>query len=381
MATREELEAVEREVREDFMQECNKAIEQTLQKYDKLRLKREQELLLRKVIDFSTLQQYDSEDIRNRLYTLFFEVFSVEKAKMLYGPKDRYRKHADGAADNKTEDTPDQNSAGDREDGKDVSSDHGAPSTKDDKEEKKKAHMVKMDQELHEFEERGGFARVLRDIFNPTDQSSIELDSVYQLKQLVRTYYSKKTDQSTQLIQCLDALANERPWTLRLKKKHFDLKNSNIITDLEYMRINAERERIQKYQDITKGSAYTYYNILKRLTDEYDRYKKDPSRFNTGADRKAQGSPNQGSKDRQSAETEERREVQDPLVKIQQALKESRLQSLLHFITGKYTCSTFAQLTSHLLFLQTSSDKWSKTAWHSTRSTSSCCLTTSKPAR
>jgi hypothetical protein len=45
---------------------------------------------------------------------------------------------------------------------------------------------------LHEFEERGGFARVLRDIFNPTDQSSIELDSVYQLKQLVKAYYIKK---------------------------------------------------------------------------------------------------------------------------------------------------------------------------------------------
>lgn len=42
--------------------------------------------------------------------------------------------------------------------------------------------MVRLDQELIEFEERGGFARVLRDIFNPTDQSSIELDSVYQLK-------------------------------------------------------------------------------------------------------------------------------------------------------------------------------------------------------
>lgn len=42
--------------------------------------------------------------------------------------------------------------------------------------------MVKMDQELIEFEERGGFARVLKDIFNPSDNSSIELDSVFQLK-------------------------------------------------------------------------------------------------------------------------------------------------------------------------------------------------------
>jgi len=33
------------------------------------------------------------------------------------------------------------------------------------------------------------------------------------------------------------------------------------------MRINAERERIKKYQEITKGSAYTYYKILKDLTE------------------------------------------------------------------------------------------------------------------
>lgn len=87
---------------------------------------------------------------------------------MLYGVKEK-KKQTDGAADNKTEETPDQNSSGDREEAKDIISDHGAVSNKDEKEEKKKAHMVKMDQELHEFEERGGFARVLRDIFNPTD--------------------------------------------------------------------------------------------------------------------------------------------------------------------------------------------------------------------
>lgn len=34
------------------------------------------------------------------------------------------------------------------------------------------------------------------------------------------------------------------------------------------MRINAERERIKKFQDITKGSAYTYYKILKRITED-----------------------------------------------------------------------------------------------------------------
>lgn len=53
-----------------------------------------------------------------------------------------------------------------------------------------------------------------------------------------------------------------------MKKKHFDTSSNNLITDIEYMRINAERERIRKYQDITKGPAYVYYKILKRLSVE-----------------------------------------------------------------------------------------------------------------
>ena len=51
-----------------------------------------------------------------------------------------------------------------------------------------------------------------------------------------------------------------------MKKQHFDTSSNNLLTDIEYMRINAERERIRKYQDITKGSAYIYYKILKRIT-------------------------------------------------------------------------------------------------------------------
>ena len=68
------------------------------------------------------------------------------------------------------------------------------------KEEKKKLQQLKLDQELFEFEERGGFVQVLKDIFNPTDQSSMELDSVYQLKQLCKAFYQKKENLSNQLV-------------------------------------------------------------------------------------------------------------------------------------------------------------------------------------
>lgn len=53
-----------------------------------------------------------------------------------------------------------------------------------------------MDLELIEFEERGGFAKVLRDIFNPIDKNAMELDSVYQLKNLCKTFYKKKEELS-----------------------------------------------------------------------------------------------------------------------------------------------------------------------------------------
>ena len=42
--------------------------------------------------------------------------------------------------------------------------------------------------------------QVLKDIFNPTDQSSMELDSVYQLKQLCKAFYQKKENLSNQLV-------------------------------------------------------------------------------------------------------------------------------------------------------------------------------------
>ena len=50
----------------------------------------------------------------------------------------------------------------------------------------------------------------------------MELDSVYQLKQLCKRFYERKDYRNKTLVQRLDALANERPWAVRMKKKHFD---------------------------------------------------------------------------------------------------------------------------------------------------------------
>ena len=135
----------------------------------------------------------------------------------------------------------------------------------------------------------------------------MELDSVYQLKQLCKAFYEKKENLSKELVQCLDALANERPWTVKMKKKHFDTTSNNLLTDVEYMRINAERERIKKYQEITKGSAYTYYKILKDLTEYTSKNLKE--------------------------QLEQHRDSSDPQVKIKLALRDAKLKNLLAYIT------------------------------------------------
>ena len=49
----------------------------------------------------------------------------------------------------------------------------------EEREEKRKKIQLKRDQELLEFEERGGFIRVLKDIFNPTDKAAMQLDLVF----------------------------------------------------------------------------------------------------------------------------------------------------------------------------------------------------------
>lgn len=100
-----------------------------------------------------------------------------------------------------------------------------------------------------------------------------------------------------------------------MKKKHFDTQSNNLLTDMEYMRINAERERIRKYQHITKESAYKYYKILKQL-----------SSYKT-------------SKAKEDAEASNAVENQDPQYKIKAAIKEAKINSLIAYITGK--CQLF----------------------------------------
>ena len=146
------------------------------------------------------------------------------------------------------------------------------------REERRKKAQLKRDQDLIEFEERGGFVRVLRDIFNPIDQAAMQLDSVYQLKNMCKNFYTRKQMVNQDLIQTLDALANERPTTLKMKRRHLtvdDSESSHCAQNVQWMRINAERERIHRFKQISTETASQYYKILERFGQLLIRKKAD----------------------------------------------------------------------------------------------------------
>lgn len=84
-------------------------------------------------------------------------------------------------------------------------------------EEIKKKEKMKLDQELIEFKKKGGFAKVLHDLFYNPDPNSLEFDSVYKLKQLCIQYYQKKGKLGKQLLETLDVLMSDRPFTMKSK--------------------------------------------------------------------------------------------------------------------------------------------------------------------
>ena len=160
----------------------------------------------------------------------------------------------------------------------------------------------------------GGFPKVLKDIFNPTDPTSLELDSVFQLKQLCKTFYEKKMALSKNLVQSLDSMANERPWVMKIKNKNFLSVSNNLLKDLERMRIKSELLRIQKYETILKDMGFKYYKILKNLSNEKQIFKEEVNNSMT---------------------------TEDPQGKIKAAIKEHKLNNLLNYMTGKFFIYNF----------------------------------------
>lgn len=77
---------------------------------------------------------------------------------------------------------------------------------------------------------------------------------------------------SENMIKTLDAMCNERPNILNLKRKNLEVQEkqtANVRQALEWMRINAERERIGKFKQIIKDSATLYYVILDAFAKQW----------------------------------------------------------------------------------------------------------------
>jgi len=55
-----------------------------------------------------------------------------------------------------------------------------------------------------------------------------------------------------------------------MKRKHLNLdgKIGNAYDDIEWMRINAEKDRIKMFKEVAKEGATLYYRILKAITEE-----------------------------------------------------------------------------------------------------------------
>lgn len=134
---------------------------------------------------------------------------------------------------------------------------------------------MRLEQELIDFKNRGGFTKVLNDLFNNPDIGSLEFDSVYKLKQLCMQFYDKKGRLGKELVESLDALLSDRPFSLASKRKNFviddpnhpeGIKKKNFYYDIESMRINAEKDRIEKFKGVAHSLARKYYIICKKLS-------------------------------------------------------------------------------------------------------------------
>ena len=97
----------------------------------------------------------------------------------------------------------------------------------------------------------------------------MQLDSVYQLKNLCKNFYKRKQFVNESLIQILDAMTNERPVSLQMKRRHLNIDDSgtsHMSENLEWMRINAEKERIQRFKQISQETVNLYYKVLDRFS-------------------------------------------------------------------------------------------------------------------
>ena len=149
-----------------------------------------QTTLLNKLISFDCMSVNDKDQLKRDLYEWFFrwdgKLVKVENKNGVY------------EWDNKDEQN-DKEQDEETEQEEKTSQDKEKEREKAKKEAEKRLELMR-EKEMMEFEERGGFSQVLKDIFNPSDLAAMELDSVFQLKNLCKDFYRKKQLLSGNLI-------------------------------------------------------------------------------------------------------------------------------------------------------------------------------------
>ena len=111
-------------------------------------------MLLDKLIDFNSVWKFDSKELKTNLYKLFFDWKEQQKKD------DKSKQGEKHASHEKKDGKNDENQSQNEDDEYDAEK---------DKDEKKKRQQLRLEQELQVFLDNGGFTKVLKDIFNPTD--------------------------------------------------------------------------------------------------------------------------------------------------------------------------------------------------------------------
>ena len=118
-----------------------------------------QEQLVKLLIHFEAMQIDDDDKIKQSLYELFFDWQSKKEKQMSKLLEENQQNMADEAID-----PMNQTFSSNKE---------------QEKLELIKRAQLRRDQAMQEFQDRGGFSRVLNDIFNPNEIKALELDSVF----------------------------------------------------------------------------------------------------------------------------------------------------------------------------------------------------------
>jgi hypothetical protein len=119
----------------------------------KVPMSKQQEALIRRMMAIDAIElsfgQEQAEEIKEQLYNLFF--------KWQFSKQD-LEQHAQNDSEEERDKVRKEEEA---------------------KDERKKKAQLKHEQDLLDFEARGGFVRVLKDIFNPVDKDAMQLDPVF----------------------------------------------------------------------------------------------------------------------------------------------------------------------------------------------------------